>query len=75
LPEYRRILEFENELEARLLEAELIEREIPHAIRSNYDFAYDGIFQIQHGWGYLEAPEEYVEKIKEIYNDLRESDD
>lgn len=67
---FERILELQNEVEARLLEKVLEEKELPYQIKSNHDTAYDGIFQLQLGWGYLLAPPEYKEEITEIYNDI-----
>ncbi len=68
---FKKILVLENEIEARLLESILKERGIPHLIRSYYDSAYDGIFQAQKGWGHLEAPEEFEDEIKTIYESVR----
>ena len=68
---YKKIVVLENELEAKLIESVLIERNIPHLIRSYYDSAYDGLFQAQKGWGHVAAPEEYEDEIKAIHNDLR----
>jgi len=67
---FERILEIQNEVEAGLLEKVLDEREIPNQIKSNHDTAYDGIFQLQLGWGYLLAPQEYKEEIVRIYTDI-----
>jgi len=68
--EFAKIIIFENEVEARHLEAILKERDIPHVIRSYHDLVYDGIFQTQKGWGHLEAPEKYRDEIEEICADL-----
>lgn len=70
MEEFKKILVLENEIEARLLDSILEERGIPHRIRSYYDSAYDGIFQLQKGWGIVLAPETYKEEIKAIYKDL-----
>ncbi|MGQ9604025.1 MAG: hypothetical protein ACUVUU_07400 [bacterium] len=66
-----KIAVLENELEARLVEQILNERSIPYAIRSYHDYAYDGIFQFQKGWGYVLAAEEYKDEIIQIINELR----
>jgi hypothetical protein len=68
---YIKIAILENEIEARLLESILTQRNIPHLMRSYHDTAYDGLFQTQKGWGYVGAPEFYEEEIKEILSDLR----
>jgi hypothetical protein len=66
-----RILELQNDVEARLLDAVLSEREIPHVIRSLHDTAYDGLMQAQAGcWGWVEAPEEERETIAALYHDI-----
>ena len=64
------ILVLGNEAEARLLESVLVERGIPHFLKSYHDSAYDGIWQSQLGWGHVEAPVEYREQIQSIYADL-----
>ncbi len=67
-----KIAVLEHEIEARLLEEELRAREIPHIIRSYHDQAYDGVFQLQKGWGVVVAPEEFRDEILTILHDLRE---
>lgn len=67
-----KILLFQNEIEAMLLNEILTDKEIPHLIRSYHDSAYDGLWQSQSGWGHLEAPEEYKEEIITIYNTMSE---
>jgi len=62
----------ENPFEAQLLESVLRELGIPHMMRSYYDTAFDGLFQTQKGWGYVSAPEEYLDEIEGILSDLRE---
>jgi hypothetical protein len=65
-----KILVFNNEIEAKLLEEILTERGIPHMIRSYHDSAYDGLWQTQSAWGHLEAPEENLEEILIIYREM-----
>jgi hypothetical protein len=66
-----RIVVLHDEVEAMHMAAELERRGIPHVIRSFHDSAYDGLFQMQIGWGALEADEKHREEIEEIYADLR----
>ncbi|MEA3477640.1 MAG: hypothetical protein U9R60_05640 [Bacteroidota bacterium] len=40
-------------------------------MRSYYDTAYDGLFQVQKGWGFVSAPESFKDEIREIISDLR----
>jgi hypothetical protein len=70
MEEFKKILILENEVEARLLDSVLNERDIPHRVRSYHDSAYDGIFQTQKGWGVVMAPPQYREEIELIYRDL-----
>ncbi len=71
MEDYTKIAILENEIEARLVESILTERNIPHLLRSYHDTAYNGLFQTQKGWGYVGAPESYQEEILEIISDLR----
>jgi hypothetical protein len=61
----------DNIIEAQLVESILNEQNIPHFIRSFHDTAYDGLFQVQMGWGKLCAPFLYKQEIIEILNDVR----
>ena len=72
MEDYKKIATLDNEIEARLLDSILTERNIPHRMRSYHDTAYDGLFQAQKGWGYVAAPELYEEEVKEILFHLRE---
>lgn len=71
MEDYKKVAILEDEFEAQLLESILIERNIPHLLRSYHDTAFDGLFQTQKGWGYISAPQEYLDEIKEILSDLR----
>ncbi len=66
-----KVLTFENEIEANIIEKILQEKKIPFNIRSYADSAYNGIFQFQYGWGCLEAPVDYYDEIVKIYNDIQ----
>jgi len=61
----------DNIIEAQLIESILSEQKIPHLIHSFHDTAYDGLFQVQMGWGKLCAPLSNKEEILEILNDVR----
>jgi hypothetical protein len=67
-----RILVFRNEIEAMLLDEILNEKQIPHMIRSYHDSAYDGLWQSQSCWGFLEAPEEFSVEILSTYTQMSE---
>jgi hypothetical protein len=68
----KKILMFKNEIEAMLLDEILTEKQIPHLIRSYHDSVYDGLWQLQSGWGHIEAPEEYADEIIRTYNHMSE---
>ncbi|MBS3732140.1 MAG: DUF2007 domain-containing protein [Desulfobacterales bacterium] len=70
--EYVRISGLDNPFEAQLLGSILEERGIPHRIRSHHDTAYDGLFQMQKGWGEIAAPESRKNEILEILEQLRQ---
>jgi hypothetical protein len=69
--EYQKAVILENEIEARLLDSILTERDIPHIMASYYDTAYDGLYQTQKGWGYISAPPAFHEEIQEIISSVR----
>jgi hypothetical protein len=71
MEEYKKVATLENEIEARLLDSILNERNISHLITSYYDTAYDGLYQTQKGWGYISAPGVYLEEIREIISIVR----
>jgi hypothetical protein len=66
----KKILVFNNEFEAKLLDEILTDKGIPHIIRSYHDSAYDGLWQMQSSWGHLEAPEEYKDEILLTYSSM-----
>jgi hypothetical protein len=63
----------ENDIEAQLLAAVLEEEGIPHFTRSFHDSAYDGLFQTQLGWGYMETPPGEEERVAQILQGIRSS--
>lgn len=65
-----KLLILENEIEAQVLGHALQKREIPHLVKTYHDSAYDGLFQLQKGWGHLEAPSGFREEILAIYREL-----
>jgi hypothetical protein len=65
-----KILLFQNEIEAMLLDEILTDMQIPHLIRSYHDSAYDGLWQSQSGWGHVEALEVYREEILRTYSEM-----
>jgi hypothetical protein len=65
-----RVVTLRNEVEAGIMKAELEQRGIPHMLRTFHDSAYDGLYQMQQGWGVIEAAEENRREIEEVYADL-----
>ncbi len=61
----------ESAIESQLITSILTEREIPHFLRSFHDTAYDGLFQMQKGWGEISAPARFKEEILEIIAAVR----
>ncbi|MFC1856738.1 hypothetical protein ACFL9U_01785 [Thermodesulfobacteriota bacterium] len=72
--EFTKIASLENTFEAQLVESFLTEQGIPHRIRSFHDTAYDGLFQVQKGWGAIFAPLTYEREILDILKSIRSSD-
>jgi len=68
---YEKLITFDNAVQANLLRSLLDEKDIPHVIISYHDSAYDGIWQEQKGWGFLEAPDQYHQQILDIYEDIK----
>ena len=68
---YIHICVLENLIEAQVLSAALDERGLPHRIRSYHDTAYDGLFQLQKGWGEVQAPESAGPEIRKMLEDIR----
>jgi hypothetical protein len=73
VPEYIKIVVLDSEVESQLVCSILDDRDIPYYAKSYHDTAYDGLFQIQKGWGEICAPTEYQEEILEIISDLRQT--
>ena len=69
--EFIKITVLENTIEAQLIDSILNEQNIPHRMRSFYDTAYDGLFQVQKGWGEIFAPATLKEEILKIIKIVR----
>lgn len=68
---FENILTLNSQYEANLMEEILNDYNIPHAIIQTGDSMFGGIEKMEIGWGYLEAPEEYREKILAIYEEIK----
>lgn len=69
--EYVRIATVEDEFEAQILQSILEERQLKFYIKSFHDSAYDGLFQMNFGWGALFGAKENEKEILEIIDDIR----
>jgi hypothetical protein len=69
--DYIKIVVLESAIEAQLVASVLSERNIPYRLRSYHDTAYDGLFQVQKGWGEISAPQTSEQEITEIVNEIR----
>jgi hypothetical protein len=67
MEKFEKILVLNNEFEAERLEEVLKDRGIPYGIVPSADSVFEGINQLEWGWGYVEAPEKYGQEILEIY--------
>ena len=72
MEEMKDVAVLENEIEAGLLESILEARGIPHMMASYYDAAYDGLFQVQKGWGCVRAAEADLAQVLAILDEIRE---
>ena len=68
--EFVKITVLEDEVQAQLLHAMLTDMEIPHSMHSYHSRPYDGIFQLQAGWGHVAAPEEQRDAIMQLIEEL-----
>ncbi len=62
----------DNEAQAGLMDAILAERAIPHVMQTYHDSAYDGLFQVQQGWGVVLAPPAFRNEVRAILAELRQ---
>ena len=71
VPDVKRIATLDNGFEADLVENALAERGIHYIVRSYHDAAYDGVFQVQKGWGCIEAAEADEGVVLEVIEGVR----
>ncbi len=69
--EFVKIEILESTFEAQVVGPILEEENIPHFIRSYHDTAYNGLFQMQKGWGEIRARLSQKERILEILRLVR----
>jgi hypothetical protein len=66
-----KIAVLENAIEAQLLSSVLTQYEIAHRLRSYHDTAYDGLFQLQKGWGEIYGPHDVRLQVLDALVELR----
>lgn len=71
MTDFIKVATIENTIEAQIVQSVLEERQIPHRIRSYHDTAYDGLFQMQKGWGAIYAPPDNKREIEDVLASLR----
>jgi hypothetical protein len=71
--EYIKVAVLDNAFEASLVEQIMNDQEIPYIIRSYQDAAYGNLFQVTKGWGAIQAPENFKDRITTIVEDVRAS--
>ena len=67
---FEKIVVLENEVQAEVVEGALTNQGIPHRFRCYHDSALDGVLQGTYGWGHIEAPVEFKERILEIVRNI-----
>ncbi len=67
------VVPIEQKIEADFLQSVLEDHDISHVFISYHDTAFSGMYQLQNGWGFVEVPLEEVEKVKELYAQVKES--
>jgi hypothetical protein len=71
-PHFEKIAIIGNIIEAQVLESVLTQRGMAFRLRSFHDTAYDGLFQLQKGWGAIYAPAALKDEIIEILESIRQ---
>ncbi|MDP4281767.1 MAG: hypothetical protein Q8867_06410 [Bacteroidota bacterium] len=71
MEQLEKILVFSNQFEAERMDEMLNDLDIPHSIIPTTDSVLQGIKQMEFGWGYLEAPVRYKEKILAMFKGLK----
>ena len=70
---FEKILDLNNEFEAGIMEEMLNDKKIPFGIVPSGDSALGGIWELENGWGYIEAPLQYKEEIIRLYDEIADT--
>ena len=65
------IATLQDAIEASFVSSLLTERSVPHLVESFHDSAYDGLFQLQKGWGCVLAEEQRREAVERAVEEAR----
>lgn len=71
--DYVKVAALDNAFEAYLVEQIMNDQEIPYVIRSYHDDVYGNLFQATKGWGAIQAPIGFKDRITTILQDVRAS--
>lgn len=71
--DYVKVAVLDNEFEASLVEQIMNDQGIPYVIRSYHDDVYGNLFQVTRGWGAIQAPLDFKDRIAAIVQDVRAS--
>lgn len=63
-------IKLNNQYESDILTEVLDDYKIPYALIKNHSVVYDGIFENQFGWGYLEIENKYKDQVEKIYDEF-----
>lgn len=61
----------ESPFEAQVVASMLEDEGVPHIVRSYHDTAYDGLFQMQKGWGEIRARPVDAARVRKILDLVR----
>jgi hypothetical protein len=74
MEEYEKIIDLNSEIDAEILSEILNDKKIPFGIVSSGDSAIGGIWEMENGWGYVEAPPQYRDEIMSVYQEMEKSE-
>jgi hypothetical protein len=63
-------IKLNNQYESDIITEVLDDYKIPYALIKNHSVVYDGIFENQFGWGYLEIENKYKDQVEKIYDEF-----
>lgn len=63
-------IKLKNQYESDILTEVFDDYKIPYALIKNHSVVYDGIFENQFGWGYLEIENKYKDQVEKIYDEF-----